>query len=88
MRKLHRDLTTAERDQALEQLEAASAPAPPPKDKRKHLLRIATDTSEPYHIRAEAQRILDVGDTMPAADFAYRYAEFIEHQKRTSNADS
>jgi len=49
-----------------------------PKDKRKALKRIVGDKTEPHHIRSEAQRILDIGDVMSVAEFAYRYAEFID----------
>jgi len=49
-----------------------------PADKRIALQRIVADKAEPHHVRSEAQRILDIGDTMPATEFRYRYAEFFD----------
>jgi hypothetical protein len=81
MRRLHRDLTESEHEEALKELAAAHRAVPLPikeRDKQKSLLRIIHDTTEPHHVRSEAQRILDVSDVRPA-DFAYRYAEFMDH---------
>lgn len=74
-------LSEAEQSKALAELEVASAPAPLPaqeKDKRLILRRIATDTAEPFHVRSEAQHILDIGDVRPSPEFNYRFREFME----------
>jgi len=49
-----------------------------PEDKRTALKRIVADRAEPFHVRSEAQRILDIGDVMPLAEFKYRCAEFFD----------
>jgi hypothetical protein len=52
-----------------------------PKDKRAALKQIVANKAEPHHVRSEAQHILDIGDTLPAAEFVYRFSEFMEFYK-------
>jgi hypothetical protein len=71
-------LSDAEQSEALKELEAASAPSPPAKDKRKVLLAIMQDRNQPYHVKSEAQRILDLGETHHANYFNQRFSDFVE----------
>jgi hypothetical protein len=55
-------------------------PTAPPVNWRKLLQRIYADTVEPYSVRMDAQRLLEVADLRPS-DFQREYSDFIAWRK-------
>jgi len=53
-----------------------NTPEAPPLNRRKLLLRIIHDTAEPYSIRLDARRLLEVADLRPR-DFRREYDDFL-----------
>lgn len=64
-----------------EQIEAVDdQPEKPSLDRKHNLLRIVHDSAEPYTVRQDAKRLLELADCQPR-DFNSRYAEFMAWRK-------
>ena len=72
-----------ERERRKAQREIARAKGPP-RSKKMLLLRIFSDTAEPWSVRLDARRLLEVADLRPR-DFESQFSDFTKWREEFKN---